>query len=181
MNTGEIQVRTESADETRAIASAMAKGCRPGDVLLLVGDLGAGKTTFAQGFAAALGVAEQVTSPTFALMRQYSCVDGNDFGIKVLLHVDVYRMDRLQEIVDLGLGELVEEDSIALVEWGDLAAPIIGKGALTVHIESGDGAGADGVVVNETKLMSITGNGPDWLFRTIEMESILLPWSAHQS
>ena len=68
---------TESAEATRAVAARLAPLSRAGDVFLLVGDLGAGKTTFAQGFAAGLGVEGPVTSPTFALVRQYRCGAGS--------------------------------------------------------------------------------------------------------
>ncbi|MGD0394615.1 MAG: tRNA (adenosine(37)-N6)-threonylcarbamoyltransferase complex ATPase subunit type 1 TsaE [Acidimicrobiales bacterium] len=127
---------TASADQTRRLARAMAPLCRPGDVVLLVGDLGAGKTTFAQGFGAALGVTEPITSPTFVLVRQYPMGDGAP--VRVLVHADVYRLDRLHEIVELGLGELVDDGGVALVEWGDAAQPVLGSGALTVKLAMDD-------------------------------------------
>jgi tRNA threonylcarbamoyladenosine biosynthesis protein TsaE len=95
-----------SPEETRALAGRVASRCRPGDVVLLVGDLGAGKTVFAQGFAAALGVPGPVTSPTFALVRQYRCGEGSP--VELLIHADVYRTGSLDEVVDLALAELVE-------------------------------------------------------------------------
>ena len=122
-----VAARTAGADATRALAGALAGCCRPGDVVLLAGDLGAGKTTFAQGFARGLGVEGPVTSPTFTLLRQYPCALGQ------LLHADVYRLDHLVEVADLGLGELVE-DGIALVEWGDVAVPALGPVTWTVSI-----------------------------------------------
>ena len=97
------------------MAAAIARVCEPGDVLLLAGDLGSGKTTFAQGFGRGLGVTEPITSPTFALVRQYPIGDGGGddvragASLRTLLHADVYRLDRLAEIADLGLGELVED------------------------------------------------------------------------
>ena len=117
---------------TRALAGRLARVCRPGDVVLLVGDLAAGKTVFAQGFAAALGVPGPVTSPTFALVRQYRC--GRASAVRQLIHADVYRTASLDEVVDLALAELVEEDAVALVEWGDLAAPALGESALEVTL-----------------------------------------------
>ena len=102
------------------MAARLARLCAPGDVVLLIGDLGAGKTAFAQGFAAALGVEGPVTSPTFALVRQYRC--GEPAPVETLIHADVYRTGSLGEVVELALAELVEERAIALVEWGDLAA-----------------------------------------------------------
>ncbi len=132
-----ITVRTADAGGTRAVAAAVAGCCVPGDVLLLVGDLGAGKTTFAQGFGRALGIDEAITSPTFTLVRQYPVAAGPDHPVESLIHADVYRLDHLQEITDLGIGELVEDGGVALVEWGDAAAPVLGEGALTVRLEPG--------------------------------------------
>ncbi len=125
-------MRSTCAAETRAAAAALAVLCRPGDVLLLSGGLGAGKTTFAQGFGAGLGVTEAITSPTFTLVRQYP-VDRRP--VTAFIHADVYRLDHLREVVDLGLGELVGDTGVALVEWGDVAEPVLGKGGLTVRLE----------------------------------------------
>ena len=119
---------------------SLAGLCVPGDVLLLVGDLGAGKTTFAQGFGAGLGVVEPVTSPTFTLVRQYPVplpAGSGHPGIRTMLHADVYRLDHLHEIVDLGLAELVEDGAVALVEWGDAAEPVLGDGSLEVELAAG--------------------------------------------
>ena len=124
---------SESPEATKELAGRVARLCRPGDVVLLVGDLGAGKTVFAQGFAAALGVAGPVTSPTFALVRQYRC--GADSPVGVLIHADVYRTGSLEEVADLALAELVEEDAVALVEWGDLAAPALGEQRARDHAD----------------------------------------------
>ncbi len=151
-----IEARTESADDTRALAAALAPALAPGDVLLLVGDLGAGKTTFAQGLAAGLGVRDQVTSPTFTLVRPHRCTSpptaegrgqGNGPGptpapvavkgyppVRTMLHADLYRVEGLQEVADLALGEMVEDGAVAVVEWGDLGAPVLGSGALVVRI-----------------------------------------------
>lgn len=119
---------TRSPEETRRLAGSLAGAARRGDVVVLAGALGAGKTTFAQGFAEALGVAGPVTSPTFTLLRQYPCTLG------LLLHADVYRLDRLAEVEDLGLSELVEQ-GVAIVEWGDVAVPALAPVAWTVTIE----------------------------------------------
>ena len=143
-----------AADQTRALAAAVAPLCVPGDVLLLAGDLGAGKTTFAQGFGAGLGITEPITSPTFTLVRQYPWRSDRGVGRPGhrpgpgsspgahLLHADVYRLDHLQEIVDLGLGELVEDGGVALVEWGDAAEPVLGAG-VPGHVDLAGGGGHD--------------------------------------
>ncbi|MBU6217009.1 MAG: tRNA (adenosine(37)-N6)-threonylcarbamoyltransferase complex ATPase subunit type 1 TsaE, partial [Acidobacteria bacterium] len=91
-----MRARTESVDATRDLAAALAELARPGDLILLVGDLGAGKTAFCQGFGRGLGVDEQITSPTFALVQTYT-------GRLDLNHLDVYRLGQVNEALDLGL------------------------------------------------------------------------------
>jgi tRNA threonylcarbamoyladenosine biosynthesis protein TsaE len=115
---------------TREAGAQFAAVLRPGDVVLLSGPLGAGKTTFVKGVARALGVVERVTSPTFTMVRQHEA--HNDQGISLLHHADVYRVESLGEVLDLDLGELVEEAGVALVEWGDLAASVFGREVLTL-------------------------------------------------
>jgi tRNA threonylcarbamoyladenosine biosynthesis protein TsaE len=127
-----------------AAGEALAGALRPGDVVLLTGPLGAGKTTFAKGVAKGLGVRERVTSPTFTIVREHHC--SNDLGIETLHHCDVYRVESLGEIVDLAIGELVEESAVALVEWGELAAAVFGRDVLTIHFEVGEDEGRDLVV-----------------------------------
>lgn len=137
-----ISIRTVSAEQTRAVGAALAATLRPGDVVTLAGDLGAGKTTFAQGVAAGLGITVPVTSPTFVLVRPYECAaarsPANPSGVSRLLHADLYRLEHTAEVSDLALGELVEEEAAALVEWGDAAAPLLGA-TMTVTLALGDG------------------------------------------
>jgi tRNA threonylcarbamoyladenosine biosynthesis protein TsaE len=113
-----IDAVTKSADDTRELGAALASVVAPGDVILLAGDLGAGKTTLTQGFARGLGVTDQVTSPTFVLMRPYE-------GRLSLVHVDAYRLEQLQEVIDLGLPEMLDEGAVAVIEWGDVVAPVL--------------------------------------------------------
>ena len=98
-----------------------------------------GKTTFTKGVAKALGVSERVTSPTFTMVREHAC--SNSKGIQTLHHCDVYRVESLGEVLDLALGELVEEAGVALVEWGELAASVFGRDVLTVNFEIDDHEG----------------------------------------
>jgi tRNA threonylcarbamoyladenosine biosynthesis protein TsaE len=140
---GPIRLVTGGPAETQAVAAAVAGLAVPGDIVLLVGDLGAGKTTFAQGFGAGLGIEESMTSPTFTLVRQYPVGGTRSAGrapgaVRTLLHADLYRLDRLQEIADLGLGELVEDGGVALVEWGDAAEPLLGRGSLHVRLTAAE-------------------------------------------
>jgi tRNA threonylcarbamoyladenosine biosynthesis protein TsaE len=168
-----VELRSTGADDTRRLAAVMAGLCLPGDVVLLAGDLGAGKTTFAQGFAAGLGVTEAVTSPTFTLVRQYPVGAGaaGPVGpIRTLLHADVYRLDHLNEIVDLGLGELIEDGAVALVEWGDVAEPILGEGSLAVRLTPGpDDADSERVI-------AVSPDGDTWTDRWGAMVAALAPW-----
>lgn len=154
-----VTTTTASADETRRLAGALAPLCRPGDVVLLTGGLGAGKTVFAQGFAAALGVEGPVTSPTFTLVRQYSC-GPNAAGIEQLVHADLYRLDTLVEVLDLGLAELVDDVAVGLVEWGEVAAPALGTGALHVTLAPVDGPGDERD--EDRRRVTIAGDGTAW-------------------
>ncbi len=168
-------VRTTSPDGTRALGRALASVVRAGDVLVLAGDLGAGKTTFAQGFAAALGVREPVTSPTFALVRPYRCGPDAPGGVRTVLHADVYRLDRLSEVADLGLAQLVEDGAVALVEWGDAAAPVLGDEMLQVRIDPGEG--------DDERRVTVTPRGFGWAARAAEVGRALadLPGGAEGS
>src|SRR3954453_2353873 len=97
-----LQVRTTSPAGTRALAAALAGLARSGDVIVLAGEMGAGKTAFAQGFGAALGVDRPITSPTFNLVHSYP------LGSVTLHHADVYRLSTQHELDDLALGELAD-------------------------------------------------------------------------
>ena len=163
-----LHLATASADATRALAAEVAARCVPGDVLLLSGDLGAGKTTFAQGFGRALGIDEPITSPTFTLVRQYEVSPG-PAGVRTLLHADVYRLDRLVEVADLGLGQLVEDGGVALVEWGDAAEPVLGDGALALALTA-DPDDEDG------RRLTVTADGPAWADRWPGLVEVLAPW-----
>jgi tRNA threonylcarbamoyladenosine biosynthesis protein TsaE len=133
-----------TADETKVAGEELARVLRPGDVVLLSGQLGAGKTTFAQGVARGLGVVDRVTSPTFTMVRQHECRNGR--GITTLHHADVYRVGSLAEVLDLALGELVEESAVALVEWGEIASSVFGLEVVSVDFTIDDSEGRTLVV-----------------------------------
>ncbi len=160
-----LVLRSGDADQTRALAAVMAASCVAGDILLLAGDLGAGKTTFAQGFGVGLGIREPITSPTFALVRHYP-VDGGR-PVRTLLHADVWRLDHLHEIVDLGLGQLVEDGAVALVEWGDAAEPVLGADALAVDLAPGG--------EESERVITVRPAGERWLARW-DILSAALDW-----
>jgi tRNA threonylcarbamoyladenosine biosynthesis protein TsaE len=104
-----MQLHADSLAATHAIAKVLAGFARPGDVIVLAGDMGAGKTAFAQGFGRALGVTEPITSPTFTIVHSYSC------GKLTFHHVDLFRLERTAEVADLALGELAEFAGIVVV------------------------------------------------------------------
>lgn len=137
----------EGAADCVAAGRELAALLEPGDIVLLNGPLGAGKTTFVKGVAAGLGVSERVTSPTFTIVREHRC--RNERGITTLHHCDVYRIERLDEVVDLALGELVEDDAVALIEWGELAAPVLGPDVMVIDFE----------VRDETRVLHVGGEG----------------------
>ena len=128
-----------TAEDTVAAGEEFAAVLSSGDIVLLSGTLGAGKTTFVQGVARGLGVQDRVTSPTFTMVREHRC--SNEAGIATLHHCDVYRVESLDEVLDLALGELVEDDAVALVEWGELAASVFGRDVMTIDFQVDDSEG----------------------------------------
>ena len=158
-----VEVRTSSAEETRELGEAVASLLRARDAVVLTGELGAGKTTFVQGVARGLGVEEQVSSPTFTLVKEYS-------GILELAHVDVYRLDRIQEVVDLGLEELGGGDDVLLIEWGDTIEELLPDDRLQVELTT---VGSD----EHLRSIEIAASGGGWADRFAELEAAVTPWA----
>ena len=127
------QQTTFSAEETEAFAERFARSLKGGEVLLLKGELGAGKTRFVKGLARGLGVDDAVTSPTFALHNSYS-------GRLTLNHFDFYRLDSSDEAAVLGLDELFyESNSVAAIEWSERVSDLLPLNCITVElIKTGD-------------------------------------------
>ena len=119
---------TASAAETDALARRVADVLEAGDVVLLGGDLGAGKTVFARGLGRGLGVSDPVVSPTFTLARVYD-------GRLRMVHVDVYRLDTVHELLDLGLDDLADDDAVTVVEWGDVVSGELAPDRLEVTLD----------------------------------------------
>ncbi len=131
--TYERHVTTHDAGETRALAARLAAVARAGDLVCLVGDLGAGKTQFAKGFAAGLGVTATVNSPTFVLMAEYP-------GRLPLFHLDLYRLEEAADALAGGLLDERQLAGVAVVEWAERLGPALPRSRLDVVI---DGTGDD--------------------------------------
>jgi tRNA threonylcarbamoyladenosine biosynthesis protein TsaE len=157
-----IDVRTGTADQTREVGSALAELLVPGDVVSLTGDLGAGKTTFVQGAARGLGVEDRVASPTFVLVREYR-------GDLPVYHLDVYRLDRLQEVIDLGFEDLLDPSGVMFIEWGDAIDALLPDEHLRVELRTEDG---------DARHLSFSGRGLRWAGRWERLEGVLGAWVA---
>ena len=156
--------RTKSVDETKEIGAALAELARAGDLVLLAGDLGAGKTAFAQGFGRGLGVDEPITSPTFTLAREYQ---GNRLRLH---HLDAYRMEALEEVLDVGLPELLDDEAVVLIEWGDVIVPAVPADYLEVRITLGEG--------DDDRVIDFSWVGPSWATRARALATVAAPWEA---
>lgn len=159
-----ITAVTKSAEDTRELAAAVATLVRGGDIVLLAGELGAGKTCFTQGFGRALGVDEQITSPTFTLLRPY---EGTTLR---LLHADVYRLEHLQEFVDLGIIEQVDGDAVAVIEWGDMAEPALPADFLEIRLAY------DERDEDDARRLELRPVGAAWANRTVALQRALDRW-----
>jgi tRNA threonylcarbamoyladenosine biosynthesis protein TsaE len=114
-----LLVHTRSADETTAFGERIGSLLVGGEVLLLSGDLGTGKTTFVKGLARGLGISELPFSPTFTIVHSYAG------GRLPLVHVDLYRTDSSSEVAALGLEDLFEPPAVSAIEWGEKALPVV--------------------------------------------------------
>ncbi len=152
---------TDSAEQTKQLAAALAELIRAGDVVLLAGDLGAGKTAFAQGFGAALGIDEPITSPTYTLVSQYE-------GRLELNHLDVYRLEQVDEVLDLGLAEMLDDGGVTLIEWGDTIIPVLPADFLEVRLRLGEG--------DDDRVVELHPVGARWSARMRAITTALAPW-----
>ncbi len=119
-------------------------------MIVLAGELGAGKTVFTKGIALALGIHENVASPTFTIVREYDAP-------LPLVHVDVYRLDHLQELHDLGLDDVLGGEGVTVVEWGDKVASALPVERLDVRIDSGEG--------DDDRVITLDATGATWAAR----------------
>ncbi|MDO8390222.1 MAG: tRNA (adenosine(37)-N6)-threonylcarbamoyltransferase complex ATPase subunit type 1 TsaE [Actinomycetota bacterium] len=154
-----LHLRASSLADTNAIAAALANLARAGDLIVLAGEMGAGKTAFAKAFGAALGVTEPITSPTYTLVHSYEA------GRITLHHADIYRLTSTNEVADLALNELLEYDGIVLIEWGDVVARSLGD-HLAVHLV----ADPD---LDDARQITISATGRTWAPRWEQVEAVL--------
>lgn len=181
-----IEVATAGAEASRSVARALAAHLRPGDLIVLDGPLGAGKTTFTQGLGAALGVRGAVASPTFVISRVHPSLRGGP----ALVHVDAYRLSGGFDIDDLDLDSELE-DAVTVVEWGRDRVEHLAASHLLIELERAvasdavpaDGTAADGAIADgsaadgaagdaaldstddstdEPRLLRLTPHGPRW-------------------
>jgi len=158
-----LHLRASSIADTHAVAAAIAGLARSGDIVVLAGEMGAGKTAFAQGFGSALGIDEPITSPTFTLVHSYD-LPAPVRGLRTVHHADLYRLDRTAEVADLALGELAEYGGVVLVEWGDVVEGIFGD-HLTVHLDPDPDDETDELALDRARLIEVAGTGSSWAGR----------------
>ena len=123
---------SRSLEDTFKIGKELAISLRRGSLILLSGDLGAGKTSLTRGFVSNWGMEDLVTSPTFTLMNEYKNDD------VFIVHFDLYRLNSLEEVIDIGLEDYAEEADYCLIEWPDIAIPLLDLPMTHVKIRLGD-------------------------------------------
>ncbi len=175
-----LTLTTATPDDTRAAAAALAELLEPGDVVALSGDLGAGKTCFVQGAARQLGVELPVTSPTFVLVKFLP-------GRIPVVHVDVYRLERLRDVHDLG-EDVFAADVVTFVEWGDTIRGLLPEDRLEVELAhagqtvAGPAAADPGPVADDVhatalaRRMTVRAFGPAWRRRGDDLAAAGAPW-----
>ena len=141
-----MQSISHSIEETERLGEKLAGQLKPGDVLTLIGEIGAGKTTFARGLAKGLGIpAGSVASPSFVLVRQYSS------GRIPLYHADLFRLDSLPQAANVGLEEYYEAGGVTLIEWGDKVPGVLPEQFLEIRFEVAD---------EQTRRLRVIPHGP---------------------
>jgi tRNA threonylcarbamoyladenosine biosynthesis protein TsaE len=152
-----LTITTRSVEETRIVGACLAPMLLPGDVISLSGDLGAGKTALVQGIAAASGVEQRVTSPSFTIVHEYS-------GRFPFIHIDVYRLNSFQEVIDLGFEEFLDPESVVLIEWGDAIAPLLPRRHLEIEIRRTD-------LDEDERFFVFRPHGQEWVRKIQEMRA----------
>lgn len=172
-----VAVRTRSAAETISLGTRIGGIVRPGEILLLVGELGTGKTTFVQGLATGLELEQRPRSPTFTIVRSY---EGGRFP---LVHVDLYRCANSHEVLTLGLEELLSPPAVAVVEWGEKAATVVGDNYLELDFSFEQSAGPDAASDDATDDVRTIGFLPfgRWRERMGDISETIRSWATPES
>ena len=119
----------KNEDDTRALGLRIAEALESGDVVALIGDLGTGKTALTKYIAEGLGVAEEIISPTFTIVKEYRS------GRLPLYHFDVYRLGSGEELLDIGAEEMLDGDGVCVIEWADIVADVLPEDARAIRLE----------------------------------------------
>jgi len=154
-------IELPDVNATEHLAMDLAATIGPGDLVTFSGDLGAGKTTLVQGAAGALGVSEPVTSPTFIIVREYA-------GELPVHHMDVYRLDRLQEVLDLGFEDLLDPQGVLFVEWGSAIEGLLPNDHLELELTGEE----------DDRHVRVRGRGRSWGARWDGLDAALGAWKA---
>lgn len=154
-----LQVVTASAEETRILGASLAPLLLPGDVISLTGDLGAGKTCFVQGLATAMGARGPVTSPSFTIVHEYE-------ARYPIVHLDVYRLDSFQEVIDLGFEEFLDPRAVLLLEWGDAIEPLLPRTHLRIELKRAADPEAD-----DMRQITFRPRGEEWVRKLFGMRA----------
>ena len=132
------KIITESEKQTISLGEKISKNFCGGEVIGLIGELGAGKTVLIKGIAQGLNIKKIITSPTFVLMKIYK-IPNNKKQLKTLVHVDAYRLASGNELIDIGIKDWLEKsDTIVVIEWADNIKSILSKNTIIVNIKQGD-------------------------------------------
>jgi tRNA threonylcarbamoyladenosine biosynthesis protein TsaE len=160
-----LQLRTAAPTMTQEVGAALAGLLAAGDVVSLSGELGTGKTCIVQGLAVGLGVRDRITSPTFVLVRLHE-------GRVPLVHCDVYRLDTLQDVYDLG-DEVLASDVVTCIEWGDAIASMLPADRIEVTLARLDGTDDD----LDARTIEVRATGARWQARANDLRAALRPWT----
>jgi tRNA threonylcarbamoyladenosine biosynthesis protein TsaE len=148
-----VVVHSQGVQDTDSVAHRVAGLIEGGDLIILSGDLGAGKTTFTKALAAALGVDALVTSPTFTLANRYE-------GDLIVNHLDAYRIVEIGEVVDLGLDELLADEAVTVIEWGDTIARALPADRLEITLAHRSAPGSE--YGEDDRTITLAPRGDRW-------------------
>ena len=137
-----MQYITKSEKETQKVAANLTNKLRGGEIILLFGNLGAGKTVFVKGLAKAFGIKNVVKSPTFNIMKCYKISTSYKLQTtSTLCHIDAYRLESLDDLLDIGVDDYIEKNSVVVIEWAERAKGVekLGENIIKIKMEHGKG------------------------------------------